>query len=170
MSSAGNITKTHTIIKNVCMAVYALGNGNFWYEPLSIHRNVYKLYSLFVYFDIITFILMEGLAGLFGDYPEDQTNEARLYAVTHILQLVKIYSLYYYRGKIININHDMVKICEAYEKDDVLKRQARKVKRFILTYFGTCYVTAAFVIFSGVHRSLTNGKKINYNNLYYIGY
>lgn len=158
MSSEIKFLNTHGIIKNLCTAIYVLGSGNFWYEPKERYMTAYKLYSFFLYVTIIIFILMEGLAFLFGDFPEDQANEALLYSVTHALQMVKVFNLHYYRQKIIKINHDMVKICEAHEKDDVLKKQARKAKIFVLAYIGTCYITAFFVIFSGLHRSITHGN------------
>nr|AOG12915.1 odorant receptor [Eogystia hippophaecolus] len=147
--------KNHNILKNLCNVVFVAGSGNFWLKENHIGDDnsfLYRFYR-FVLFSIYGFMtILEILAAVIGDFPDDEQSDAVTFAVSHTIVMIKIFSVIYRKELVKTLNRNMVRVCEIYETKTLMEEQYRIMKINVIAYFVTVYGSAAFFIIAGARK------------------
>lgn len=147
--------KNYAILKAFSEKIFLVGSGNFWYEEGTIgndNSRLYKVYrgTLFSLYGFMT--ILEIMAALFGDFPEDEKRDSVTFAVSHTIVVLKILSIVSNKKLLRIMNLNMVKIGEAHEDSKLMEEKYKILKTNVLGYFIIVYVTTAFYIFEGLRK------------------
>ncbi|XP_023941591.1 uncharacterized protein LOC112048335 [Bicyclus anynana] len=149
--------KNYLILKKFCEKIYLVGSGNFWYEKGVIGDDSNVLYKLYTYgvFIIYGFMtLLEILAALIGDFPEDEKRDSITFAVSHTVVMIKMFSVISKKKLVKNLIRDLIKVCELHEEDSLMVEKYKIMKINVIAYIITVYGSAACFIFEGLRKML----------------
>ncbi|XP_052752246.1 uncharacterized protein LOC113513273 [Galleria mellonella] len=148
--------KNNDIIQSYCKKIYLIGSGNFWFVEGEVvgddRRWFYRLYTFILISIYVITTLLEILAVLFGEYPEDEMGDAVTFAVSHSIVVTKIISVIMNKNLIRNINKNMIESCEKYEESNLMERMYKILKINILAYFIVVYGACVCYVFEGFRR------------------
>nr|BAR43478.1 putative olfactory receptor 36 [Ostrinia furnacalis] len=147
--------KDYEILKKHCKRIYLIGSGDFWYEDGTIGDDkswYYKVYSwsLLSVYGFMT--ILEIMAAMIGDYPEDEKRDSVTFAVSHTIVMLKIFSVHSNKQMIKAMNKNMVYICEAHEEPTLMAEKYKIVKINVLAYFSIVYGSGLFYVFEGIRK------------------
>lgn len=152
--------RNYLILKNFSKKIYLVGSGNFWYEEGEIGNDksiFYKLFnhSLFMTYGFVT--LLEILAALIGDFPEDEKRDSITFAVSHTIVMIKMFLVISNKELVKKLNRDLIKVCELYEEDSLMMEKYRTMKINVVAYIAVVYGSVACFVFEGL-RKMHDGK------------
>jgi hypothetical protein len=156
--------KNYDLIKKFCNRIYIIGSGNYWYEENAIgnDRNCfYVLYSTLIFSIYGIMTILEIMAAILGDFPEDEKRDSITLAVSHAIVMVKIYCTKVNKSIVKRLNKNMVKVCEAHEKPKIMMEKYKIVRINVIAYFLVVYTSASCFIFEGL-RKVFEGKLVYY--------
>ncbi|CAF4827212.1 unnamed protein product [Pieris macdunnoughi] len=166
--------KNYYILKTFCKRIFLVGTGNFWYENAEIGDDssiYYRTLSSILFFAYCFMTLLEIMAAFMGDFPEDERRDSITLSVSHSILLIKIFSIIYNKKIIKQHMYDIVRVCEMYEKESLLKERYRFLKMNVLAYCITVYSSAAFFVLEGLKKSYSGSHFVtiityypSYNN------
>ncbi|XP_013183707.1 uncharacterized protein LOC106129648 [Amyelois transitella] len=145
----------HSILNNYCKNIYLIGSGNFWSDERETGDDKSILYRLYrtILFSTYAFVtILEIMAALFGEFPEDEASDSVTFAVSHTIVMIKIFSVVLNKELVRSMNQDMIKACEKYEEEAVVLETYRSVKINAISYFATVYGSAACFCFEGYRK------------------
>ncbi|XP_045512994.1 uncharacterized protein LOC123707187 isoform X2 [Pieris brassicae] len=148
--------KNYYILKTFCKRIFLVGTGNFWYENGEIGDDssiYYRTLSSILFFAYCFMTLLEIMAAFMGDFPEDERRDSITLSVSHSILLIKIFSIIYNKIIIKQHMYDIVRVCERYEKESLLKERYRFLKMNVLAYCITVYSSAAFFVLEGLKKA-----------------
>nr|QEE82757.1 odorant receptor 39 [Conogethes pinicolalis] len=152
--------KNYVILKTYCEKIFLVGSGNFWYEENEIGNDnswYYKIFrgTLFSLYGFMT--ILEIMAVIFGNFPEDEKRDCVTFAVSHTIVMIKIFSVVSNKELIRTMNRNMVNICEPYEEPKLMADKYRIVKLNVMAYFCVVYGSAVCFVLEGL-RKLFDGS------------
>ncbi|XP_069360160.1 uncharacterized protein [Maniola hyperantus] len=147
--------RNYVILKTFCKKIYWVGSGNFWYEEGVIRDDnsiFYKIFnhSLFLTYGFMT--LLEILAALIGDFPEDEKSDSITFAVSHTIVMIKIFSVISNKKLVKKLIRDLIKVCELYEDNSLMVEKYRIMKINFVAYVFTVYGCTACFVFEGLRK------------------
>lgn len=147
--------KDYFILKEICKKIFLIGSGNFWYIDGEIgddHAILYKIlnYTLLLVYALMT--LLEIMAALIGDFPEDEKSDSVTFAVSHTIVMIKIFSVISKKKLIKKLIHDLIKVCEIHEEECLMEEKYRIMKINVIAYTVTVYSSAACFVFEGLRK------------------
>ncbi|XP_026493171.1 uncharacterized protein LOC113398585 [Vanessa tameamea] len=147
--------KNYRILKGLCKKIFLIGTGNFWYEDDVIGDDnsiSYKMlkYILFSIYGFMT--LLEIMAALIGDFPEDEKSDSVTFAVSHTIVMIKIFSVLSNKELVKKLISDLIKVCEVHEDEIIMKEKYRIIKINVTAYFVVVYGSAACFVFEGLRK------------------
>ena len=152
--------KDYFILKKICKNIFLVGSGNFWYEELEIGNDdviLYKILSYFIFLVYGSMTLLEIMAALIGDFPEDEKSDSVTFAVSHTIVMIKIFSVIWNKKLIKKLIQDLISVCEIHEEEYIMKKKYNIMKINVIAYFITVYGSAACFVFEGL-RKMFMGK------------
>ncbi|XP_072938092.1 uncharacterized protein [Epargyreus clarus] len=150
-----NKMKDYNILKTLCKRIFLMGSGNFWYEEDEIGNDkkiLYKVYGTIIFFMYGFMTLLEIMAAVFGDFPEDEKRDSVTFATSHTIVMIKIYSVISKKELIKKLNHDLVRVSELYEQEPLMAEKYRIMKINVVAYFVTVYGSGACFVFEGFRK------------------
>ncbi|KAJ0175162.1 hypothetical protein K1T71_009303 [Dendrolimus kikuchii] len=150
--------KNYTYLKNYCNKIFFVGTGNFWFEENSKDDKslLYRMYSTILFFTYGLMTILEIMAAVIGDFPEDEKRDSVSFAVSHTIVMIKILSVMLNKDLIKSLNQKMVSLCQCYEEELLMEEKYRIIKINVVAYFVTVYGSAACFVFEGL-RKVGNG-------------
>ncbi|XP_059047895.1 uncharacterized protein LOC131843278 [Achroia grisella] len=165
--------RNYDIVSTYCKGIYLVGPGNFWFvegENVGDDRRwTYRLYTFILIALYLMMTILEILAVLFGDFPEKEAGDAFTLAVTHVIVMMKIFTVISNKELIRNINKNMIEHCKKYEKPLVMESMYRTVKINVTVYVLTVFVSLACFIIEGLKKSF-QGSNFSTVISYYPSY
>ncbi|XP_049872166.1 uncharacterized protein LOC126371016 [Pectinophora gossypiella] len=153
--------KTFIILKKHCKNVYLMGAGNYWYEEGVIGDDTSLLYRVFqfVLFTLyISMTILETMAAALGDFPKDEKGDSVAFTVSHIIVMIKIFSVMRNKGLIKIMNKNMVKVCAEYEEKTLMADMSRIININVVAYFVNVYGSMLCFIFEGLRKKFQDGS------------
>nr|AQQ73501.1 olfactory receptor 21 [Heliconius melpomene rosina] len=150
--------KDYLILKKICKKIFLVGSGNFWYEESEIGNDDVILYKIFNYILFLVYALMtllEIMAALIGDFPEDEKSDSVTFAVSHTIVMIKIFSVIWNKELVKKLIQDLISVCEIHEEEYLMKEKYNIMKINVIAYFITVYGSAACFVFEGLRKMLT---------------
>lgn len=137
-----------------------IGSGNFWFEDDTIGDDkslFYRAYNTLLFFMYGFMTILEIMAALMGDFPEDEKRDSVTFAVSHTIVMIKILSVVLNKSLIKSMNRKMITACEQYETPSLMADKYKIMKINVIAYFVTVYGSCFFFVFEGL-RKLFDGK------------
>ncbi|XP_028159326.1 odorant receptor 7a-like isoform X2 [Ostrinia furnacalis] len=162
----------YDILKNHCKKIFFSGSGDVWYEEGTIGDDkswYYRLYSWSLFSMYMFMTILEIMAAMFGDFPEEEMRDSVSLAVSHAIVMLKIYFLYSNKNLLKTMNQNMVRICEAHEEPSLMAHKHRIVKITLRVYFGIVYGSTFCYVIEGI-RKLFDGSHFVTVVTYYPSY
>ncbi|CAH0724934.1 unnamed protein product, partial [Brenthis ino] len=147
--------KDYLIFKKICKKIFLIGSGNFWYIDGEIGDDNDILYKILNYTLLLVYVLMtllEIMAALIGDFPEDEKSDSVTFAVSHTIVMIKIFSVISNKKLIKKLIHDLIKVCEVHEEECLMEEKYRIMKINVIAYIVTVYGSAACFVFEGLRK------------------
>lgn len=147
--------KNYLILKNICKYIYLVGPGNFWFEDGVIGNDDVVLYKLLSYILFLIYALMtllEIMAALIGDFPEDEKSDSVTFAVSHTIVMIKIFSVISNKKLIKKLLQDLISVCEIHEEEALMKEKYKIMKINVFAYFIIVYFSAACFVMEGLRK------------------
>lgn len=151
--------KNYNILKTYCERIFLIGSGNFWFEEDTIGNDktlFYRACNILLFFMYGFMTILEIMAALIGDFPEDEKRDSVTFAVSHTIVLIKILSVVHNKKFIRSLNRKMIKVCEQYEKPSLMANKYRIMRMNIIAYwinvYGSCFffvIEALLKVFGG---------------------
>ncbi|XP_059051862.1 uncharacterized protein LOC131846544 [Achroia grisella] len=165
--------RNYDIISAYCKGIYLVGPGNFWFvegEKLGDDRRwPYRLYTFILIALYLMLTILEILAVFFGDFPEKEAGDAFTLAVTHVIVMMKIFTVISNKEIIRNINKNMIEHCKKYETPLVMENMYRTVKINVTVYVLIVFVSLACFIIEAIKKSF-EGSNFSTVTTYYPSY
>lgn len=155
--------KTYDLLKSYCSKIFLSGVGNFWYEDNIIGNDksfFYRLYTTMLISTYAFMTILEIMAAVVGDFPNDEKGDSVAFAVSHTIVMIKIFSVILNKNLIKSLNKRMATICETHESPMLMTEKYRIIKINILAYFVVVYGAVAGFVFEGL-RKLFSGKMLH---------
>nr|XP_037874246.1 olfactory receptor 21 isoform X1 [Bombyx mori] len=155
-----NMNKNHYILKTYCDKIFLVGSGNFWYQKTESRNDktlLYKIYSCVLFFTYGFMTVLEIMAAMMGDFPEDEKRDSVTFATSHTVVMIKFISIIKNKELLKTLNRKMMMICEAHEEQTLMDEMYRTVKINVVAYCVAVYGSATFYVFEGL-RKFYNGS------------
>nr|AIT71983.1 olfactory receptor 9 [Ctenopseustis obliquana] len=155
--------KNYYILKNLCKKIYLAGAGNFWYEEGEIGNDKsvkYVVLSTIMFFIYVFMTILEIIAVMFSDLPEDEKSDSVSFALSHTIVMIKMFSVMANRKLVKELNYKIVKICEAYEDEKRLAENYKVMKINVYAYVSAVYGSCACFVFEGIRKMQTGSHFI----------
>ncbi|XP_053611526.1 uncharacterized protein LOC128675845 [Plodia interpunctella] len=143
------------ILYSYCKNIYLVGSGNFWSNENEVGDDnsiSYRLYSLSLFSIYIVMTILEIIAVLYGNFPEDESSDALTFAVSHTIVLIKMFSVISNKKLVRSMNESMIKVCKKHEQNELVLEMYRTVKINVIGYFVTVYGASVFYVFEGLRK------------------
>lgn len=147
--------KNYDILKAYCKKIFLIGNGNYWYIEKEIgddRRLIYKAGGAFLYLTYSFMTILEIMAALMGDFPEDEKSDSVSFAVSHTIVMMKISSIIVHKSLIKTLNRKMITVCQSYEDQSLMAEKYKIMKINVIAYVGIVYGSCAFFIIEGLRK------------------
>ncbi|XP_062530518.1 olfactory receptor 21 isoform X1 [Bombyx mori] len=154
------MNKNHYILKTYCDKIFLVGSGNFWYQKTESRNDktlLYKIYSCVLFFTYGFMTVLEIMAAMMGDFPEDEKRDSVTFATSHTVVMIKFISIIKNKELLKTLNRKMMMICEAHEEQTLMDEMYRTVKINVVAYCVAVYGSATFYVFEGL-RKFYNGS------------
>ncbi|XP_026332445.1 uncharacterized protein LOC113239608 [Hyposmocoma kahamanoa] len=164
--------KTYQLLKSHCSKIFFSGTGNYWYEGNAIGNDkslFYRLYAIILISTYAFMTVLEIMAALIGDFPNDEKSDSVTFAVSHTIVMIKIFSVILNKNLIKSLNKSIATVCETYENPMLMAEKYRIIKINILAYVLVVYGAVAGFVFEGL-RKLFSGSHFVTIVTYYPSY
>lgn len=155
--------KNYNILQKLCKRIFYVGFGNLWFENgvLGDENSIpYRIY-FYISFSLYGFLtLLEVMAALFADFPEDEKRDSVTFSVAHTIVMIKMFSIIVNKKNIKKLISDIIAVCESHEEESLMNEKYKVMKINVIAYFFTCYSSAACFVFEGL-RKMYEGKTNN---------
>ncbi|CAH0588026.1 unnamed protein product [Chrysodeixis includens] len=147
--------KNYNILKTFCKRVFLIGSGNFWYKENEIgddRRLFYRAYTALLFFIYGFMTVLEIMAAVIGDFPEEEKRDSVSLASSHMIVMIKIFSVIANKSLIKTLNHKMVTVCESYEDEALMAEKYKIIKINIVAFIAMVYGSVACFVFEGLRK------------------
>ncbi|XP_032514559.2 uncharacterized protein LOC116768051 [Danaus plexippus] len=147
--------KNYNILQKLCKRIFYVGFGNLWFENgvLGDENSIpYRIY-FYISFSLYGFLtLLEVMAALFADFPEDEKRDSVTFSVAHTIVMIKMFSIIVNKKNIKKLISDIIAVCETHEEESLMNEKYKVMKINVIAYFFTCYSSAACFVFEGLRK------------------
>ncbi|KOB66659.1 Odorant receptor 22 [Operophtera brumata] len=147
--------RNYNILRTYCEKIFLIGSGNFWFENDTIGDDkslFYRAYNTLLFFMYGLMTILEIMAALMGEFPEDEKRDSVTFAVSHTIVMIKILSVVLNKSLIRRMNQKMISACERYETPSLMADKFRIMKINVIAYFATVYGSCFFFVFEGLRK------------------
>lgn len=151
---------SYSLVKWICKNNFITGVGNFWFEDESVGDDsgfLYKMYGVILFLVYGSTTVLEIMAALFGEFPDDEKRDSVTFAVSHTVVMVKLFSVINNKQMIRVLNRKMATVCEEYQTVKLRDTNYKMLKINIIAYVTVVYGCMACFVYIGL-RKMFNGK------------
>lgn len=147
--------KNYYILNTYCRKIFLVGSGNFWFDDNTVGNDkslFYKLYTSlqFLLYGFMT--VLEIMAVMMGNFPEDEHRDSVTFAVSHTIVLIKMFSVITSKKRIKELNKRMIEVCEPFEEENLMADKYRNMKINVVGYFLTVYGSVMCFVVEGIRK------------------